>query len=73
VVLARLEADALRGGSGAAAPSPTADELSSRARLLVLVGIATMRHAWACWADSSEQESFPTQLDASFRELKSLF
>jgi AcrR family transcriptional regulator len=73
IVLARLEADALRGGSTETNPDDSADELVSRARLIALVGIAAMRHAWGRWADNGDDEPFERLIDLSFHELSTLF
>jgi hypothetical protein len=42
----------------------------SRARMLTLVGLAAMRHAWACWADQDGREALPGRVAASFEELR---
>jgi AcrR family transcriptional regulator len=74
VVLARLEADALRGGGSAGTISAdSAGDLVSRARLVAFVGIAAMRHAWSTWADDSNHEPFETIIDRSFAALPTLF
>lgn len=49
------------------------DAASSRARLVSLVAIGTMRHAWACWADGDGKVALADRLRASFRELGEVF
>jgi AcrR family transcriptional regulator len=45
---------------------------SERARLLALVAIAAMRHAYALWADGDQRVSLPSRLRRSFRQLESV-
>jgi AcrR family transcriptional regulator len=47
-------------------------QLSERARLLALVAIAAMRHAWSLWADGDQRVSLPSRLRSSFRQLESV-
>lgn len=48
------------------------DVARSRARMLTLVGLAAMRHAWVCWADQDGREALPGRVAASFEELRSV-
>ncbi len=50
----------------------TGEALASRARLAAIVSIATMRHAFSCWATEGESEDFAPRLEASFAELELL-
>ena len=47
-------------------------QIHERSRLIALVAIAAMRHAWGRWAESADALSMPTQLTHSFRELQTL-
>ncbi|WP_255546174.1 TetR/AcrR family transcriptional regulator [Glaciihabitans sp. dw_435] len=49
-----------------------AEALASRARLITLVAIAALRHAWSLWADGESSEGLPEQMRDSFAELESL-
>jgi AcrR family transcriptional regulator len=49
-----------------------AQQLSERARLLALVAIAAMRHAWSLWADGDQRVSLPSRLRRSFQQLESV-
>ena len=57
-----------------AEPEPAVDpaQLAERARLLALVAIAAMRHAWSLWADGDQRVSLPSRLRSSFRQLESV-
>lgn len=48
------------------------DVARSRARMLTLVGLAAMRHAWVCWADQDGRVALPSRVAASFEELRSV-
>lgn len=63
VVLQRLKHDKLR---------LSAEELDSRARLITLVAMATMRHAWASWADAGGSSDLAEKLRSSFAEVEHL-
>jgi hypothetical protein len=69
VIERRLAADA--AVTGVLEPSPGA--WHSRALLIALVSLSTMRHAWGSWAESGDPDSLPAKLDESFRELQNLF
>jgi AcrR family transcriptional regulator len=47
-------------------------QLAERARLLALVAIAAMRHAWGLWADGDQRVSLPSRLRKSFQQLASV-
>jgi AcrR family transcriptional regulator len=50
-----------------------ADALEQRSRLITLVAFATMRHAWACWADTGGSTvELSTRLRSSFDQLGDL-
>ncbi|WP_216363600.1 TetR/AcrR family transcriptional regulator [Subtercola boreus] len=66
----RLVTDARQGASGTEIPDQAV--ISERARLIAMVSIATMRHAWARWAAAAETQSMSTLLTHSFRELQTL-
>jgi AcrR family transcriptional regulator len=48
--------------------------LKSRARLITLVAMATLRHAWTCWAGpgGNQDEPLATRLRDSFDQLETL-
>jgi AcrR family transcriptional regulator len=46
--------------------------LAERSRLLALVAIAAMRHAWNLWADGDQRVSLPSRLRRSFQQLDEL-
>jgi AcrR family transcriptional regulator len=46
--------------------------LESRARLITLVAVGTLRHAWMCWADEASQLPFSDRIRASFAEFEAL-
>lgn len=69
VIQRRLAADAAATGEA----EPTAGAWHSRALLIALVSLSTMRHAWVSWAESGDPESLPVKLDESFQELQGLF
>lgn len=48
-------------------------QVETRARLVTLVAMAAMRHAWTCWADAPGSTGLAERLDDSFRELEELF
>ncbi|WP_249033431.1 TetR/AcrR family transcriptional regulator [Subtercola boreus] len=70
VVGRRLAADARGTDSGSEIPDQ--QQLDERARLIALVAIAAMRHAWARWAESPDGQTMSTLLTRSFRELQTL-
>jgi AcrR family transcriptional regulator len=45
---------------------------ASRARLITLVALAAMRHAWSCWADAGGTSELTPRLLSSFAELEDL-
>jgi AcrR family transcriptional regulator len=53
--------------------SQTPDLLADRAKLATLVGFATMRHAWTCWATREAGATLTDRLRESFDECKTLF
>ena len=61
-----------RLGRSEAAPSGDPAQLAERARLLALVSIAAMRHAWSLWADGDQRVSLPSRLRSSFQQLESV-
>jgi AcrR family transcriptional regulator len=66
VVSRRLERD-----NPALAADPAA--LEQKARLITLIAFATMRHAWACWADDGGSAvELSKRLRSSFRQLGDL-
>ncbi|MCU1481096.1 MAG: TetR/AcrR family transcriptional regulator [Subtercola sp.] len=66
----RLEVDARARVETSEVPDQTL--LRDRASLTALVALAAMRHAWACWAQSSDGDSMAVLLTNSFRELHTL-
>ncbi|SMH46272.1 transcriptional regulator, TetR family [Rathayibacter oskolensis] len=50
---------------------PDPERVSSRARMLTLLGLAAMRHAWAGWVDLDGREALPGRVARSFDELRS--
>jgi AcrR family transcriptional regulator len=69
VIERRLAADAAATG----VLEPSLGAWHSRALLIALVSLSTMRHAWGSWAESGDPDSLPAKLDESFRELQNLF
>ena len=63
VILQRLEREKLRLSTV---------ELDSRARLITLVAMAAMRHAWTCWADAGGGTDLSTKLHSSFADVENL-
>lgn len=57
----------LQGGPGA---SDAEGELAVRARLIAMLAIATVRHAFAFWAESDEGEALSDKLVDSFAMLR---
>jgi AcrR family transcriptional regulator len=55
-------------------PAEAGDPAQSgeRSRLLALVAIAAMRHAWSLWADGDQRVSLPSRLRRSFQQLESV-
>lgn len=53
-------------------PELTEERRTSRARLITLVSMAAMRHAWTCWADAGAAADLAAQLRDSFEELDGL-
>ena len=53
-------------------PALAGDALAERARLLALVAVAAMKHAWTLWADGDQRVSLPARLRRSFQQLESL-
>lgn len=43
-----------------------------RARMIALIAISVLRHAWSCWAENPDPNSLPSSIDDSFAELRSL-
>ncbi len=43
--------------------------LESRARLLALVAMSTVKHAWMCWADGTSSVPLPDRIRDSFTQL----
>jgi AcrR family transcriptional regulator len=68
--LASILEERLRRSEPALAADPVA--LSERARLLALVAIAAMRHAWGLWADGDQRVSLPSRIRKSFQQLESV-
>lgn len=66
----RMIQDARTAASGAESADQAA--IRGRSRLIALVALAAMRHAWGCWAESPDALSMPTLLTRSFRELQTL-
>ena len=54
-------------------PVAEASFIERRARLITLVALGVIRHAWALWATSEPKTELSVQLRASFAELKTLF
>lgn len=54
-------------------PSVEASFIDRRARLITLVALGVIRHAWSSWATSDPKTDLSVQLRASFAELKALF
>jgi AcrR family transcriptional regulator len=48
------------------------EALQRKAKLITLVAFAAVRHAWACWADSSNNLDLSIRLEMSFAELQTL-
>lgn len=63
VVLQRLQHDKVR---------LSAADLDSRARLITLVAMAAMRHAWTSWADAGGRSDLAGKLRSSFAEVEHL-
>jgi len=53
-------------------PELDRERRASRARLITLVSMAAMRHAWTCWADAGGSRDLAAQLHDSFRDLDDL-
>ena len=53
-------------------PGITPEVLVNRSRLITLVSMAAMRHAWSCWADDNGAGDLSTRLHQSFAELEGL-
>ncbi|MEF2978723.1 TetR/AcrR family transcriptional regulator [Subtercola sp. YIM 133946] len=70
VVERRLERDAQSDHPGD--ENPDHPLIHQRALLITLVALAAMRHAWGCWAESSDSASMAVLLTNSFRELHTL-
>ncbi|MEA9986936.1 TetR family transcriptional regulator [Subtercola sp. RTI3] len=70
VVARRLTHDAESATHGGEIPDPAA--IHDHARLITLVAIAAMRHAWGTWADSSDSRPMSVLLTNSFAELRTL-
>lgn len=49
-----------------------AERARSRARMLTLMGLAAMRHAWAAWVDHDGRESLSGRISRSFEELRDI-
>ncbi|PPH68491.1 TetR family transcriptional regulator [Rathayibacter rathayi] len=47
-----------------------AERVRSRARMLTLLGLAAVRHAWAAWVDHDGREALPGRIARSFEELR---
>ncbi|AZZ57237.1 TetR family transcriptional regulator [Rathayibacter iranicus] len=47
-----------------------AERARSHARMLTLLGLAAMRHAWAAWVDHDGRESLSGRISRSFEELR---
>jgi AcrR family transcriptional regulator len=62
----------LRGDAGYAKDEAT---LASRSRLVTLVAMGALRHAWTCWADSASKSSEPlsSRMRDTFDQLESIF
>jgi AcrR family transcriptional regulator len=54
-------------------PAGEASFIERRARLITLVALGVIRHAWASWATSEPKTELSVQLRRSFAELKTLF
>lgn len=48
-----------------------ADAVRSRARMLTLLGLAAMRHAWAAWVDHDGRDPLAGIVEGSFDQLRS--
>lgn len=46
--------------------------LGRKARLVTLMAVAAMKHAWACWADAGAGEGLSVRLRDSFSEMRSV-
>ncbi|AND17260.1 TetR/AcrR family transcriptional regulator [Rathayibacter tritici] len=46
------------------------ERVRSRARMLTLLGLAAVRHAWAAWVDHDGKEALPGRIARSFEELR---
>ena len=68
--LAAIIEKRLRSASPELADDPA--RLGERSRLLALVAVAAMRHAWSLWADGDQRVSLPSRLRESFQQLESL-
>ncbi|WP_172592045.1 TetR/AcrR family transcriptional regulator [Subtercola boreus] len=64
-----IEDDRVTAASG---EIPDQQAEGERARLIALVAIAAMRHAWAWWAESPDGQTMSSLLSRSFRELRTL-
>ncbi|WP_215774708.1 TetR/AcrR family transcriptional regulator [Rathayibacter toxicus] len=64
LVVERLEA----GGTGGV----DAEQLRSRARMLTLLGLAAVKHAWAGWVDHDGHEALTGHIARSFEELRAV-
>jgi AcrR family transcriptional regulator len=60
----------LASSEPALAGDPT--RVAEHARLLALVAIAAMKHAWSLWADGDQRVSLPARLRKSFQQLESV-
>ena len=54
-------------------PAGEASFIERRARLITLVALGVIRHAWASWATSEPKTELSVQLRRSFADLKTLF
>jgi AcrR family transcriptional regulator len=68
--LAAIIGERLRRSEAEPAADPAQGD--ERARLLALVAIAAMRHAWSLWADGDQRISLPSRLRSSFQQLESV-
>ncbi|MBF4462855.1 MULTISPECIES: TetR/AcrR family transcriptional regulator [unclassified Rathayibacter] len=48
------------------------EEVRSRARMLTLLGLAAVRHAWAAWVDHDGREALAGRMASSFDELRTV-
>lgn len=69
--MAEVVAERLARDEPALAADPAAR--GRKARLVTLIAFATMRHAWASWANSESPSFLNDQLGQSFAELRLLF